>query len=257
MPDKGSDDEQIEPELEITDLRPRRVRMPYAARHPVRFNSRIFGWVALVVSGAFLLAVLLSALPVLRTTLGQLVVASTTPTVVSEISVSGISVIPPFSTAVLPTSLPIAAVAPTPTDVPAGWTVLAGWHFSMAYPPGWSLQSDVLATGPTYNLEPPNPHDQGVEVDVALLPPYASSVDTGPYCLSSNHGIHQTTFAGLPMAYEITGEGVYTRTWTFVNSQHTEYMLKALDEQGTAAAQGLDDSILATFRPDGSTRWHC
>jgi hypothetical protein len=77
------------------------------------------------------------------------------------------------------------------------------------------------------------------------------------YCLPPNSGIQQIVLAGLPMAYELAGQGLFMRTWTFVNSQRTQYRLDALDEQGTAAVQAQDVSILATFRPDNSTPWQC
>lgn len=158
----------------------------------------------------------------------------------------------------LPTATTMPAPAPTPTNVPAGWTVMTGLHFSMAYPPNWTRQSIQSNDGALiYTFMPPHPQNEGVTVSVYVPQGTPQSANLAPYCLPPSSDVRDTTFAGLPMVYMVAGEGLFMRTWTFVNALGTMYSLDALDAQGSAAAQAQDAAMLSTFRPDSSTPWRC
>lgn len=63
----------------------------------------------------------------------------------------------PYPTA-LPTATLEVAPAPTPTNIPTGWSVLAGLHLSLAYPREWAVRTippheDLTYT--LYSLAPP------------------------------------------------------------------------------------------------------
>jgi hypothetical protein len=48
------------------------------------------------------------------------------------------------------------------------------------------------------------------------------------------------------------GEGVH-RSWLFIDSQGVTFALDALDAMRSSPIQQLDNSILATFRPDDTS----
>ena len=59
------------------------------------------------------------------------------------------------------------------------------------------------------------------------------------------------TLAGIQMRY-VLGGGDH-RNWSFVNGKGVQFVLDALDGFRPQAAQAMDDSVLATFRPDDAT----
>lgn len=137
---------------------------------------------------------------------------------------------------------------PTPTNVPAGWQVYSGPHFTIAYPSGWSTQSDNPPTGSmglTISLQKP----QGREIVVQELYGY-SDAQFKDMCKPLVGGT-PVRLATLPMTYQLF-EGVY-RQWFFINSNRYSYMLEVLDGNQPQAAQAADDAVLATFRPDDPT----
>ncbi len=80
-----------------------------------------------------------------------------------------------------------------------------------------------------------------------------------PYCFGSGEvGVPRVPLAGLPVAY-LSGEGEAgnIRSWTFVNTQPTEYRISTVDSLDTAAVQAQNNSVLARFRPDNVQPWAC
>jgi hypothetical protein len=181
-----------------------------------------------------------------------LCLAACTPT--ATVSVGPTATTPPYPTA-LPTATLEVAPAPTPTNVPAGWSVLAGLHLSLAYPPEWAVRTIPPHEGLTFTdyilALPANSQDLFV---VAQVQPRAA--DLSPYC-APGASWQRATLAGLPMAFAVTGAGRPVRAWTFANAQHTLYTLYTDDTQADAATQAQDEAILATFRPDNATPWRC
>jgi hypothetical protein len=154
-----------------------------------------------------------------------------------------------------PTATPTLAPAPTPTNVPAGWAVLDTAHFSLAYPPDWTPQTYPQQDGSVLYVITAPDKQAGVRVSVQEHVP--TSTIGGPYCVPANGDIQHTTLAGLPMAYMLSGEGLFMRTWTFANAQSTVFTLDAEDAQSSSATKAQDEAILATFRPDNVTPWSC
>jgi hypothetical protein len=189
-----------------------------------------------------------------------LCLAACAPTATVSVPPTATVSVPPTPTTP-PTATPTLVPAPTPTNVPSGWLVLSGQHFSLAYPPGWSVQMPETNTGATiyFLAPPPSSHDQGVEVEVFQVPQSVGSEGMPPYCFGPGQdGLKRVLLAGIPMAYQFgIGEGADMRSWNFVNAQRTHYTLDADDAHGTAMVQAQDDRILATFRPDNVTPWQC
>src|SRR5260221_2487401 len=122
--------------------------------------------------------------------------------------------------------------APTapPARVPAGWKVLATNHFSLAYPPDWTIQSlfagQDLITG--YFIETPA---QQYRLDVQALP----KADLSWYCRLTSPAA-QTTLAGLPMWYRLRPSSS-----------------RRAARRGRAGIPAQDWGILATLRPHHAT----
>ena len=149
-----------------------------------------------------------------------------------------------------------APPAPTPTNVPAGWSVLDTTHFSLAYPPGWTTQASPQPDGSIlYRIVSPEAQAPAMLVGAQALVP-SQNIEAS-YCMTGIGANQPTTLAGLPMAYNLTGEGQLNRTWTFANTQSTIYGLEADDVQASSATQAQDTSIFATFRPDDADPWKC
>lgn len=174
----------------------------------------------------FLSAILLAVMSGCGTVAAQTAAPTSTPTVVD-----------------IPTATPVP-VPPTPTNVPAGWQVYFGIHFTIAYPANWTMT--------------PSPHQQGLQGGGVTL---SNPDNTGLVSVVESYGYSQSQLqsicqfdgtpkmlAGIQMRY-VLGEGVH-RNWSFVNSNGVEYSLDALDATRPQAVQALDDSVLATFRPD-------
>jgi hypothetical protein len=138
---------------------------------------------------------------------------------------------------------------PTPTNVPPGWQVYSGPHFTIALPPDWSfagyggMQTGLMgqshqfqngrhimyvAVGETYGFTPSQLQDLCKQVT-------ESSV----------------VIAGIAMHYNVAGG--MGRGWFFINSQDHEYGLSAGDGLLAQDIRATDDAILATFRPDDPT----
>ncbi len=160
------------------------------------------------------------------------------------------------TTTVAPTVTPTLAPAPTPMNVPAGWSVLDTTHFSLAYPPGWTTQTSPQQDGSLlYQLVSPEAQSPDMYVGAQAQVP-SQGIDAS-YCVTKDGANQPTTLAGLPMAYNLTGEGQLNRTWTFANAQGTLYGMEADDVQSSSTTQALDTSIFATFRPDDADPWKC
>lgn len=149
------------------------------------------------------------------------------------------------------TAIP-AGSAPTPTNVPAGWQVYVGPHFSIAYPAGWSVSPN-----PQGDNSPSHPH----VVYGLTMPDGVSLVSIGetdnvdPATIQSDFCGPQgsrVTLAGLPMRYQVDNSGV-NRGWEFGTTQGTVYELATTDGNKSADIQAQDQAILATFRPEYTT----
>jgi hypothetical protein len=150
---------------------------------------------------------------------------------------------------------PTPDLALTPTDVPAGWTVLYSLWFSLAYPLDWTVQIPSQKDGSVlYVLNSP---DGQADVRVAVHLNVPDPTIGRPYCLPASADVQYTTLAGLPMTYMLSGDGLRDRTWTFANAQRTVFTLDAGDAQSSGAIQTQDDTILATFTPDNANPWSC
>lgn len=137
---------------------------------------------------------------------------------------------------------------PTPANVPTGWQVYSGPHFTIAYPPDWSYKTNSPPTGSTgmsVTLKGPG----GDQITVQELYGFSDS-QVRDSCRPNPNG-PPMKLGGIPMTYEVV-EGVY-RDWQFFNSQHDSYNLTVLDGNQPQATQALHDQILATFRPDDPT----
>jgi hypothetical protein len=150
----------------------------------------------------------------------------------------------PQPTATLPpTATPIPG-PPTPTNVPSGWQVYSGAHFTIAYPPGWSITTSPAQTGLMGG---------GVILASTQSPGNVTVTEAYGYTQSQLQSICQltgtpTTLAGISMKYSV-GEGVH-RTWAFLDSKGVNFTLDTLDATQPQSVQQTHDSILATFRPD-------
>lgn len=168
--------------------------------------------------------------------------------------ISGCGAVSAHTAAPTPTATvapaPTATTAPgppTPTNVPAGWQVYTGTHFTIAYPANWTHST--------------SPHQQGLQGEGLVL---SSPEHTGIITVVESYGYSQSALqswchfsgtyrmlAGIRMQFVI-GEGDI-RYWSFANSNSVLYDLSAFDMRWPPEVQALDDSILATFRPDNAT----
>jgi hypothetical protein len=151
------------------------------------------------------------------------------------------------ATTATPNATPTYA-PPTPTNVPPGWQVFFGPHFTIALPPDWSLAGYgsaqtgqmggiyqfqngrhimYVAVGETYGFTPSQLQDLCKQL------------------------VSPVMLAGIPMHYTLAS-GFY-RSWFYINSQNHEYGLTAGDGVLSPDIQATDDAILATFRPDDPT----
>jgi hypothetical protein len=139
---------------------------------------------------------------------------------------------------------------PTPSNVPPGWQVYSGQHFTIAYPSAWATSASPPETGFSGG---------GIIFSNPAASPATSQVvvaEEWGYSNSQLQAICQLTgtkaiLAGLSMNYTV-GEGVH-RNWVFIDSQGVAFTLDALDAAKSSQIQQLDDSILATFRPDDTS----
>ncbi len=151
------------------------------------------------------------------------------------------------------TATPTATLIPaaTPTNVPAGWSVLDVHDFSIAFPQG--TQHD-------YFPQPDSSLGYVIQPGVKLIiqENQVAAVIKEAYCSPNTPNLHPVTFAGLPMIYGLVGEeGGNKRDWMFVDAQGTSYELIANDTTASSDLQAQDDAILATFRPADTTPWSC
>lgn len=191
--------------------------------------------------------------PALALLCALLGLAACAPAAIGSASPTATASVPPA-----PTATPTLAPAPTPINVPAGWQVLATTHFSLAYPPDWTLQTYQEGPGSwDYHIAPPSREAQWVTVSVQdhIADPY----NVAPYCTPASGGIQHTTLAGLPMAYMLNYHivGMPLRSWDFVNAPGTVFTLETNDTQSSSAIQAQDKAILGTFRPDNADPWSC
>src|SRR5215469_6078505 len=136
---------------------------------------------------------------------------------------STVSIVP-RATATMPPA-PTPLLAPTPTNVPASWQVLATTHFSMAYPPNWTVEGSADEPAQSYVIWAPA---KQFAVQVVVVP--KAEVPQGEmalYCQPESSGARHTTLANLPMTFRLTGLDNSVGVWTFVNSQQTPYILEA------------------------------
>ncbi|HEX8730568.1 MAG TPA: hypothetical protein VF725_00800 [Ktedonobacterales bacterium] len=156
---------------------------------------------------------------------------------------------PAFAT-VTPTPPPV--LVPPPATIPAGWAVLATPLFSLAYPPDWTVETQM--ENQDYVIMSPSngPNVLVTSVANADIATYGTL-----YCQPASGGARPTTFAHLPMTFRRVGLAGAVREWVFVSARKTVYNLTSGDAMATAAIQSQDAAILSTFRPDDSTPWNC
>lgn len=145
-----------------------------------------------------------------------------------------------------PTSIPTPG-PPTPTNVPAGWQVYSGTHFTIAYPSGWTTTVSPAQTGLMGG---------GIVLTDPATSGQVTVSETWGYSQSQLQAMCQlqgaaVTLAGLSMKYSV-GEGVH-RNWLFIDSHGTAYTLDAMDANQSQSVQQQHDNILATFRPDDAS----
>jgi hypothetical protein len=166
-----------------------------------------------------------------------------------------VSLVPTATTLPTPAATPTSVLAPTPISVPSGWQVLATTHFSMAYPPTWTVEGAPDAPVPSYIIWAPA---KQFAVQVMVVPPAeVPQAELTLYCLPESAGARHTTLANLPMTVQLTGLDNTVGVWRFVNAQQTLYLLEAGGVGASPAVQAQDTAIFATFRPDNATPWHC
>lgn len=152
------------------------------------------------------------------------------------------------------TATPSPFMAPTPTNIPTGWSVLATTYFSLAYPPDWTTDTGGSSIGQFVIWAPAR--KDAVVVNVVLqakVPPGEMTL----YCQPQSEGARRTTLANLPMSLQLTGLAHSVRVWRFVNAQQTLYLLSVGDALTDAATQARHEAIFATFRPNIATPWRC
>ncbi len=151
----------------------------------------------------------------------------------------------------VPTTIP-AGSAPTPTDVPAGWQVYVGPHFSVAYPAGWTVspnpQGDNSPSHPNVVYALAMPDGTG-HVSIGETDNVDAATIQSDFCAGQATIV---TLAGLPMRYQVNSGGV-NRSWEFVTTQGTVYGLTTTDGNQSASSQAQDQAILATFTPEYTT----
>jgi hypothetical protein len=147
-----------------------------------------------------------------------------------------------------PPSATVVPGPPTPTNVPSGWQVYSGQHFTIAYPPAWTMPPSQPETGLSGGgITFFNPAPASGQVSLVEEWGYSKS-DLQAICQLSGTKV---SLAGLSMNYTV-GEGVH-RNWLFIDSQGVTFVLDALDALRSSPIQQLDNSILATFRPDDTS----
>lgn len=155
---------------------------------------------------------------------------------------------PPFARgAATPTAVRPATpteVPPTPTNVPAGWVVFVGPHFTIAYPKAWTYANGAV---------PGNAFGVSIVLQNASTGELLTIEETYGYTPAQlqtlcAQGAGPAQLAGLPMRYTLDAGA--TRTWYFVTSHHYAYALVALDAGQPPSVLAAHDAILATFRPD-------
>ncbi len=146
---------------------------------------------------------------------------------------------------------PTATVrVPTPTNVPTGWQVFSGPHFSIAYPADWNVtavqqssgggQATAAVTGARFNVSAP-----GGNESILVSETYGtSSADIAGAC--ANLGTH-TTLADLPViSYALEGGA---QGYMFPTRHNVVYTLIVPGPAVQPAAQADYTAIMATFRP--------
>jgi hypothetical protein len=154
-----------------------------------------------------------------------------------------------------PVSTPSPTQSPTPVPRPIGWQVYHGAHFTLAYPPAWTVeatpQGDSTPSSPNvvYSFVSP---DRTAAVQVQELDGLDDATVQHICAGQSRNAL--VTFAGLPMRYDATVAAGRVRDWAFVTDRGTAYTLAADDYFGTAtssnAIKAQNEAMLATFRPD-------
>lgn len=152
------------------------------------------------------------------------------------------------------TPIPTSTLGPpTPTNVPAGWHVYSGQHFTIAVPADWGVKTYPLSVTQqghdvTYSFSPSTTAHLGVDVmedsglDEATL--------QHDFCPNPAHE-PTVALAGLPMRYSVI-EGVH-RSWQFITNTGTSYQLSINDGLAGKDVQAHDDAVLATFRSEDTT----
>jgi len=148
------------------------------------------------------------------------------------------------------------APAATPTNVPAGWQVLAARYFAIAYPSEWVAQAPVPITDTTIANAVGYTYDIKVASDgrtLSILERRDSEI-AAAYCHIDNSVAK--ILAGATMRYSVTGSAQDTRDWVYADSHGTLFDI-SINDALSPAHRTLDDMLLATLRLDDLTPFTC
>lgn len=138
---------------------------------------------------------------------------------------------------------------PTPTNVPRGWIVVYGPHFSVAHPPDWTVTTDFAthisqanpaATRTRLWLAPTG----GTPVLLVAEEDNADSDTIQAGCASGS----PATIANLPVQSFTTEGGA--RNFSFYSDNGAVYTLVYLNAADPASLVTQENAIVATFRPE-------
>jgi hypothetical protein len=141
-------------------------------------------------------------------------------------------------------------IPPTPTNVPAGWTVYTGVYLSFAYPPGWTLDASDSNPGPNgtpgainkqYELKPASGYHM-------LLIEEGDHLDDATIQLNCGGTRRHATIAGLTMLDDSQpSNGRYS--YSLYTPQGVSYGLITYLYPNDQASVALVMQIFSTFRP--------
>jgi hypothetical protein len=138
---------------------------------------------------------------------------------------------------------------PTPTNVPPGWQVFFGPHFTIALPQDWSLAGNGAAQtgfmGQSFQFQ------NGRHIMYLTVGEEYGFTPSQLQDLCAQVTQSSVVIAGIAMHYTVAGG--MGRSWFFINSQDHEFGLSAGDGLLSQDIRATDDAILATFRPDDPT----
>jgi hypothetical protein len=167
----------------------------------------------------------------------------------------------PAPTASAATATATVPAATATATVPAGWRTYQGPHFTIAYPPTWTeetqAQGGSTASQPiiAYAFTAPTGSASGY-VSVTESDNVNAATIQGTYCKSTS-GDQTVTFAGVPMRFSQQTGGYRTRSWVLITNAGTVYQLYANDFLASASdyanVVAQNTAVLSTFQAQYTT----